>query len=121
MALSAVTCIAFAAVPTALSSFLGIPSIGTAVSSIVLVAAIVADLADEARARQVHGALVAVRPLSRLTELEPALSALAAAKIPVFPRAGRLRVLHGFFSPYAPVTLLVPAPLAEEARKIVER
>jgi hypothetical protein len=87
----------------------------------VMVTAIIADVFDEARARHQLGPLIAIRPLSRLTELEPALSALSAANIPAFPRSGRYRVLLGFFAPYAPLTLLVPIGKADEARKILDR
>lgn len=119
LALAALTCIALAIGPALISNLLNVPISG--VLSITVLSAIVADVVEEARARHQLGPLVAIRPLSRLTEVEPALSALTAANIPAFPRAGHYRVLLGFFAPYAPVTLLVPSSRATEARAILDR
>ncbi|MFT3841317.1 MAG: hypothetical protein QM723_30280 [Myxococcaceae bacterium] len=119
LALGALSCVALAIGPALISSLLNTPVSGAL--SVTVLSAIVADVVEEARARHQLGPLTAIRPLSRLTELEPALSALTAANIPAFPRAGHYRVLLGFFAPYAPVTLLVPASRAEEARAILDR
>ncbi len=90
-------------------------------ANFVALVATAADVLDESRARRRLGALVNVRELSRLTEVEPAMSALAAASIPVHPRAVRFRSVGGFFSPYAPVVLLVPAAREAEARALLDR
>ncbi len=80
-----------------------------------------ADLADEWEARRKHGALEPVTELYRVTEVEPLLAALAQANIPAHAKSARLRALLRFFGPHVPITVLVPAAQAKEAKALVER
>lgn len=82
---------------------------------VALATAVALDLLAEWRARRAHGELVAVWPLHQVALLELALASLAAADIPVHPRAAHHRALLWFFGPYVPIELMVPAARAAEA------
>jgi hypothetical protein len=84
-----------------------------------VIGCVAVDLAGERRFRRDHGAVTAVWPLHRTYAVGPALSGLAAAGIPAFPRALRHGALVSFWGPYVPVELLVPAPRAEEAQALM--
>jgi hypothetical protein len=78
------------------------------------------DLASELRFRRAQGDVIPVRPEHRLYAVGPALARLDRAGIAAFPRGLRHRALLGFFGPYIPVELLVPAPRAAEARAALD-
>jgi hypothetical protein len=121
LAQAAAVCIALPLISNLFSFWLLVPSIGTGMLAIIPLSLIATDVIEEALARHRLGPLIAVRPVWRFAELEPVLATLAAANIPAFPRSGHYRVLLGFFAPYAPLTLLVPAAKAEEARQLIDR
>jgi hypothetical protein len=75
---------------------------------VITVTAVFLDIRSEWHARRDHGDLVAVWPIHQAARLDETLSALAAANIPVHPRAANHRVLYHFFGPYLPIDLLVP-------------
>jgi hypothetical protein len=77
------------------------------------------DVRAELQFRRDHGAVTAVWPIHRTYAVGPALSGLAAAGIPAFPRALRHRALVSLWAPYVPVEILVPAPRAEEAQALM--
>lgn len=87
--------------------------------TLLLAVAIFMDLRDEARMR-LEGAWVAVWPVHRAYEVEPALAALTAAGIPARSRGGFAQALFQLFGPYFPVDLMVPPARAEEARALLE-
>lgn len=88
-------------------------------AAIVAVATAVAlDLVDEWRFRSREpGPLVALGEHHSLLDVDAALAKLAAAGVPALPRAVHHRALLRFFGPYIPVTILVPAARADEARR----
>jgi preprotein translocase subunit SecY len=86
---------------------------------LVVIACVVADVADEVRFRRGHGALARAWPVHRLYLLPIMLKALAAAGIPGFARARRHRTLWNFMAPWLPVDILVPADQAGRAEAIL--
>lgn len=88
-------------------------------TGLLVAVAIGLDLLDEARMR-LEGAWVAVWPVHRVYEVEPALAALTAAGIPARARGVCARALFQFFAPYFPIDLMVPPARADEARALLE-
>lgn len=85
------------------------------VGEVVMLGALLADLWLEIGARRERPDLVAVWPLSRPYEMEPAIALLAREGITAFPRNARWYGVMPVLAAYAPVTLLVPAADAERA------
>jgi preprotein translocase subunit SecY len=81
--------------------------------------AVALDLVREWRAFGEHPDLVAVWPIHRIYTLDSALATLERASIYVHPRGAHHRTLLQFFGPYVPITLMVPAPSADEARRVL--
>jgi hypothetical protein len=86
---------------------------------LVVMGCVALDVRAELHFRRDHGAVTAVWPIHRTYAVGPALSGLAAAGIPAFPRALRHGALLSFWAPYVPVEILVPAPRAEEAQALM--
>ncbi len=89
--------------------------------AVVVIVAVVLDLADEARARKSGSPSVPAWALHRVWAVEPVLAALSAAGIPAWTRARHFRALFHFFAPYAPIELHVPVERAADAAAICER
>jgi hypothetical protein len=85
----------------------------------IVLTALVMDLRAEWRMRVKHGELVSVRPVHQLAHLDAYVARLAAAGVPVLPRAENYRALLWFFGPFIPVELMVPASRAEEAASAI--
>ena len=77
------------------------------------------DLRREWRAFGEHPDLVGVWPIHRIYTLDAATLALERANIFVHPRGAHHRTLLQFFGPYVPITLMVPAAHADEAKRIL--
>lgn len=88
-------------------------------AALLFLVAVVMDLLDEAKLR-LEGRWVAVWPVHRVYEVEPALAALTAAGIPARARGAHTRALFHFFAPYFAIDLMVPPERAEEARSLLE-
>lgn len=80
----------------------------------MMVAALVLDMLDDARAR--GAALVAVWPLHQPQHAELVRRVLWNAGIDCHLQSSHLRTLLGWFGPYAPIDVLVAAKDAESAR-----
>jgi hypothetical protein len=83
-------------------------------SAVMMVAALVLDMLDDARAR--GAALVAVWPLHQAQHAELVRRVLWNAGIDCHLPSCHLRALLGWFGPYAPIDVLVAAKDAEAAR-----
>lgn len=81
----------------------------------MIATAVVLDVIDDARARR--GVLAPAAVLHRIQLADVVERALAEADIPCHIHASNLRTLMAFFGPWAPAIVLVPAALAEEARR----
>jgi hypothetical protein len=80
----------------------------------MLLAALMLDLLDDVRARRAD--LVVVWPLQHAQHAELVRRVLADAGIDCHLQSSHIRTLLGFFGPYVPIDVLVPAEAAEEAR-----
>ena len=89
------------------------------VPTLAILVATALDLGAEWRACAVYGPLAAAGRLHQIYAVDPALQTLAAAGIPVVPRALAFRTLFHFFAPYAPIEFLVPAERAAEAETLL--
>ncbi len=119
-ALSVLLLLAIAAAPLGLAK-LGLPvALRPALIHLLVVTAVVLDVAAEVRARR-DGELVAVCPLHRVYAAEPILAALSRAGIRAHFRARHFRSMLHFFGPYAPIEVLVPAERAPQANEICAR
>jgi SecY len=79
----------------------------------MLLAALVLDLLDDVRARRAD--LIAVWPLQHPQHAELVRRVLTDAGIDCHLQSSHVRTLLGFFGPYVPIDVLVPAAAAEEA------
>lgn len=80
----------------------------------MLFAAVLLDIADEARVRRAD--MVAIWPLHQANHAEIVQRVLTDAGIPCFLHARHLRTLLGPFAAFAPIDVLVPASDADTAR-----
>ncbi|MGC3996000.1 MAG: hypothetical protein QM767_00030 [Anaeromyxobacter sp.] len=101
---------------------LGLPILVSAdvALGLAMIAALVADLAGEVRARRT-GASVAAGAIHRVHAVPPIVAELAAQGIAARPRTMRFRALFHAFAPFAPVQLLVAPEHAQAAEAICAR
>ena len=99
---------------------LRLPSGGWLTVQAMAAALVGLDATREWRARRRLGALVSVRPVHRLAELQPLLHLLAREGIEAFPRSVAYRATLQFFGPQVPIELLVPAAQADAARQVLD-
>ena len=88
-----------------------------AMAGVCLLVAVLMDLVAETRFRRAHRDAVSVVVQLHTGAADAVIAALAEASVPAFARNMNVRVLTGFFGPFAPIEVLVPSSRLAAARE----
>jgi hypothetical protein len=101
-------------------AWLATEGVGLSAIALVVLTAIVRDIASTWRFTAAHGDVTSVDEFHRLYLLPIVLEHLESAGIPAHARSTGHRTLLQFFGPYVPVEIIVPTSRATEASAIVD-
>jgi hypothetical protein len=104
-----------------LSNAAGVVLGGMSVIVVLTISCALVDIVDEWSALRRLGRLISVWEVQRTAEVEPLISRLKSAGIEAHARSFLLRATQQFFTPWIPVSILVPAAREAEARALLTK